>query len=194
MLHGANLGSEYWSYALGHTVYLFNRFPYQSLPTNVTPSQRWMDRIPDLSQIFVLGSSVTVKKLGKRRGKPDQFHNTTGFLLGYTATNRNIVYEDCLTQEIKSARHYIVDEAHFSIDNRPPYAKQLMDITETDIVSKHVETKTATPPPALPNNLSTPPPTDFPHIIPQDVATMYHANLSPAIILENVHVIPPDDD
>ena len=167
---------------------------YQSLPTNGTPFQRWTDQIPDLSHICVFGSSVTVNKPGESCVKLDQFHNTTCFLLGYTATNRNIVDEDCLTQKIKPARHYIVDEAYLSSDNHPPYAKQLMEISEANIISKKVETKTATPSPALPNNLSTPPPTDSPHIIPQNATVMSHVNLSPAATSENVHVILPDDD
>ena len=105
----------------------------------------------------MFSSSVPVKKPGERYVKLDQFHITTCFLFGYTATNRNIVYEDCLNQEIKSARHYIVNEAHFSSENHSPYTKQLMDIAEAGIVSKQVETKITTPPPDLPNNLSTPP-------------------------------------
>ena len=48
----------------------------------------------------------------------------------FSATNRKIWYEDSTTKEVKDARHVIFDEAHYSHNNRPPYAQQLMDVTE----------------------------------------------------------------
>jgi hypothetical protein len=48
MLHGAGLGSEYWSYALWHAVYLKNRLPHTALKW-VTPYEKLNKVKPDLS-------------------------------------------------------------------------------------------------------------------------------------------------
>jgi len=61
MLTGSNLGSEYWSYALRHAVYIKNRLPHQALPKYISPFERYTSRRPDISHIRVFGSHVTVK-------------------------------------------------------------------------------------------------------------------------------------
>ena len=50
---------------------------------------------------------------------------------------------------LKRARHAIFDEAHYSADNRPPYAKQLMELAEEHLADP---TKPL-PPPSLPVHL-----------------------------------------
>ena len=63
--------------------------------------------------------------------------------MGFSATNRNIIFEDGTTGEVKTARHVIFDEAFFSVNNRPPYAQQLMDISEEQISQpSHLQNKT----------------------------------------------------
>jgi len=101
---------------------------------------------------------VTVKQPCVRNGKLDPNHTTTGIFLGFTATDRTIWFEDATTGEIKSARHPVFDEAHYSANNRPPYAHEL-----TNLVEEHVATPTipkkSNPDPEHTTNLPT-------HVIP----------------------------
>ena len=54
--------------------------------------------------------------------------------LGYKATNRNIVFQDSLSNQFKCARHVIFDEAFYNRSPRPPYAQQLYEIGNKDII------------------------------------------------------------
>ena len=69
-----------------------------------------------------------VKKPGIRKGKLDTSLITKGIFLGFTPTKRNAIYYDSSTRETKTARHFVIDEAHYSNDaNRPTYARDILD-------------------------------------------------------------------
>jgi hypothetical protein len=136
MLSGANLSSVYWSWALLHAVYVKNRIPHTALSADTTPFEQYTGRRPDLSNLKVFGCHVTVKTSGQRDYKIDPSNTTTGIYLGHPAASRNIIYEDKTTGWLHTARHILFDEAHFSSDNRPPYAQNLMEIAETDLAIK----------------------------------------------------------
>ena len=114
MLRGADLGPQYWSYAIKHTVYLRNYLPHTALQNMIT-SFKYNSRCPDLHYLCVFGSPVTIKNPGKRPNEldDDNSHTTSRIFLGFTATNRNVMYEDIITKWIKTARHTIFDEAHY---------------------------------------------------------------------------------
>jgi hypothetical protein len=57
MLYGAGLGSEFWTYAIRHAVYLKNRLPHVSL-NMTTPYEALNKTKPDLSRLRVFGSRV----------------------------------------------------------------------------------------------------------------------------------------
>jgi len=72
--------------------------------------------------------------------------------LGYTATNRNIIFRDEATNQIKQARRVLFDEDHYHRKKRPPYAAQLYDFNH-----KITDNEQSTPPqpiinPAISNN------------------------------------------
>ena len=69
MLHSANLGPEYWTYALSQAVYIKNRIPHKSL--NMTPFQAITGRKLDLSHLRIFGSHIRAKRPGKRPAKFD---------------------------------------------------------------------------------------------------------------------------
>jgi len=48
----------------------------------------------------------------------------------YTCTDRAVWFEDHFKIEIKITRLVVIDEAHYSPDNMPSYAKELMDLLE----------------------------------------------------------------
>ena len=91
---------------------LKNRLPHQALPGYITPFQC------SHSRVFV--GHVTVKQSHVRKHKIDESFTTTGIFLMFTATDRTIWFKDSSTSDIKSARHVIFDEAHYSSDNHPP--------------------------------------------------------------------------
>jgi len=158
MLTGANLLSGYWLHAIRHAVYVKNRLPHQTLPGHITPFERYTIRRPDFSHLRVVGSHVTVKQPRVRNGKLDPNHTTTCIFLGFTATDRTIWFEDAAIGELKSAHHAVFDEAHYSANNRPPYARELMNLVEEHLASPTIPPKSI-PDPEHTTNLPT-------HIIP----------------------------
>jgi dUTP pyrophosphatase len=112
LLHGANLGPEYWSWALIHAVYLKNRLPHRSIPT--TPYQEYTGRRPDAKYLRIFGCPIITKLSGKRPAKLDS-HTATGIFLGYTATDKNVYYQDTILKKIKVTTHVIFDEAGFTV-------------------------------------------------------------------------------
>ena len=217
MLRGAGLGPEYWTYALRHAVYLRNRLPHTALPDMITPFEKYHSRRPDLHHLRVFGSLVTVKNPGDRPTKIDDkdVHTSSGVFLGFTATDRNIIFEDCITKKIKIARHAVFDEAHYSKDFRPPYAQQLIDLAESNLVNKSItksiSTPKSTPPrntpaasssntPSTSSKFSRPPlsPTQI-HTLPTTTSPPRPSIPTPspqhhsAYLQKHVHIIPPDD-
>ena len=74
LLYGAGLPAEFWSYALVHAVYLYNRLVHSR--TKRTPFEAWHGFQPDISHLHVFGSRVCVKQSGSRRAKLDKHHFT----------------------------------------------------------------------------------------------------------------------
>jgi deoxyuridine 5'-triphosphate nucleotidohydrolase len=111
LLHSAELGPEFWSFALIHAVYIKNRLPHQAIKQS--PYQAFTGIKPDLSRLKIFGSRVYAKKPGRRPYKLDH-HTATGYYLGSTATTKNILYIDKLSGRIKNATHVIFDEAHMT--------------------------------------------------------------------------------
>ena len=125
MLCTAGLGSEYWSYAFLHAVYIKNRLPHSLHGMKMSPYESLTGLKPDLSQLKVWGCRVTVKMPGKRKKKLDDL-STTGIFLRYTATNKNIVYLDLKTNQEKIASHVVFDESNFTSETITPGYTALM--------------------------------------------------------------------
>jgi len=83
ILHSAGLGPQFWSYAILHTVYIYNRLPHSS--TGVSPSTAFTGTLPTAKYLRIFGSRVLVRILGERPAKLDSNTNA-GIFLGYTAT------------------------------------------------------------------------------------------------------------
>ncbi len=112
LLHSANLGSEYWSFALIHATYLKNRLPHSAI--NDTPFHAYTGHKPSAKNLRVFGCPVIVKNPGKRLTKLDM-NTSAGRFLGYTATSKNIYYMDSNTRHIKIATHCIFNEAGMTL-------------------------------------------------------------------------------
>ena len=124
LLYSAGLGSEYWSYALRHSVYLKNRLPHASLQW-VTPYQQLNGTMPDLSNIRCFGSKVHF--MHKTRQKKLDRMDRVGTFMTYKGTNKIGYIIDDQTKRERVATHMSFDEAHISIDSahHPPMATAL---------------------------------------------------------------------
>ena len=142
LLHGAGLGSEYWSYALRHAVYLKNRLPHSSLKWS-TPYEQLNGRKPNLSHLKIFGSRVHAHS-GPRGAKLDS-NNVDCTFMTYSATDKNIWTMNNRTNKPMLATHYTFDEAHMSnlTNELPPYALALQ--------RSGYNTSLDTPPSSTPN-------------------------------------------
>ena len=125
LLYGSELHAKYWSAALVHAVYLYNRRFHST--TRCTPYEAWHGNQPDLSRVRMFGARVCVKRTGKRRAKLDR-HDFQGIFIGYSATDQNIRYIDLSTGLVKTCHHAVFDEAWYLYPTRPPAAQLLYDL------------------------------------------------------------------
>ena len=127
LLYNAGLGPEYWSFALLHAVYLKNRRIHRA--TNQVPITQYTGKRPDARRLRIFGSPVIVRNLGSKTAKLD-IHTTAGKFLGYTATDKNIIYIDSVTKRVKTATHVVFDEAGMTIpaSELSPSAKMLQQL------------------------------------------------------------------
>ena len=111
MLHAAELGPEFWPYALVHAVYIKNQIPHSSI--NTTPFQASTGKRANLSRLRIFGSRVYARKTGNHPAKLDH-HASEGIFLSFTATDSNVYYLDDKTGTIKIVQHVVFDEAHMT--------------------------------------------------------------------------------
>jgi dUTP pyrophosphatase len=138
LLYNAGLGPEYWSFALLHAVYLKNRHIHCG--TKQVPLTQYTGKRPNARRLRIFGCPVIVRNLGKKAAKLD-LHTSAGRFLGYTATDKNILFIDSVTKRIKTATHVVFDEAGMTLpaSELPPSAKilqQLGHATETQATNE----------------------------------------------------------
>ena len=64
LLYTAGLGLEFWSDALLHAVWLYNRTYHKAI--DMTPYQSWTGRIPCLDRLLTFGAKITARKAKNR--------------------------------------------------------------------------------------------------------------------------------
>lgn len=126
LLYNANLGPEYWSFALLHAVFLKNRLRHST--TNQVPLTAYTGKRPNAKRLRVFGCPIVVRHQ-TRKAKLD-LNTSAGIFLGYSATNKNVVYRDSVTGRFKTATHVVFDEAGMTLPaaERSPAAKVLQDL------------------------------------------------------------------
>jgi hypothetical protein len=151
ILHGAGLGPEYWSFALQHVTYIYNRLPHSA--TGMTPHYALTGKQPTTENFRVFGCKVFVKRASKRPQKLD-YHKTTVIFLGFIPTPKNIYYIDRTTRKIKMATHITFDEAHYTNEAqlRPPAAQALINLgfKEEEDIAVHYQVNTSHQPSQTP--------------------------------------------
>ena len=102
---------------------------------------------PDLSHLKLFGSRVCVKRSGDRSSKLDR-NDFTGIFLGFTATDRNILYLDLESGLVKRSHHAQFDKAWYLQSVCPPAAQLLYDLgLEAETDDDPVEVTPTTPVP-----------------------------------------------
>ena len=113
-----SLHKKYWSDALLHSVFVKNRLPHFAFKFKSTPYTALTGVKPNLSNLKIFGSQITVRKPGLCHGKVNS-HHYSGIFLRYAKTMKNYVYIDINTNKIKTASHAVFDEAHYSQQSKP---------------------------------------------------------------------------
>ncbi len=127
MLHSANLPPEFWSFALIHAVKFKNMLPHAS--TGATPYLLYTGNHPTSGNLCIFGCCIYIWLPGDHPHKLGN-HATHGIFLGYTATQKSIVYYDLNTKQIKTATHVIYDEANITVPepDRTPASRCLIKL------------------------------------------------------------------
>jgi hypothetical protein len=74
ILHAANLGSEYWSFALVHAEYFKSHLLHQAI--NCPPYERYTRHRPSEKYLHIFGCPVTVRNPGRQPHKLDMHTST----------------------------------------------------------------------------------------------------------------------
>jgi hypothetical protein len=128
LLYGSGLPAKFWTAALLHVVFLYNRLVHSA--TNKTPYELKPLARASVSSALEFGTGVCRCKL--------DHHDFTGIFIGYTATTQNIIYLDLTSGIVKSCHHAIFDEAWYLQPTRPPAAQLLYNLgleAESDFIS-----------------------------------------------------------
>ena len=72
-------------------------------------------KIADVSNLRVFGSRVSARIPGADKIPKLDHKNTNGIFLGYTATDKNVYFEDDDTGRVLISTHVLYDEARMSI-------------------------------------------------------------------------------
>ncbi len=142
LLYNAGLPAKFWSTALLHSVYLHN--PMVHTVVKKTPYEGYYGFKPDIGHLKLFGSRVCAKRSGNHRSKLDK-HDFKGFILGYTATDHNIVYLDINLGIVKRSHHAQFDEAWYLQATRPPASQLLYDLSVEPDGSLNSETASLPP-------------------------------------------------
>ena len=128
MLYTAGLGTEFWSDALLHAIWLYNRTYHTAIDD--TPYRAWTGRTPNLTGLMTFGCKITAKKTGNRRSTTDP-NTYDGIFLGYRATMTNIKFWNPKLRQRMTTKHYTADEAEYGRhpDERSPASAHLIQTT-----------------------------------------------------------------
>lgn len=127
LLYTAGLGVEFWSDALLHAVWLYNRTYHSAI--DQTPFQAWSGHKPCLDRLITFGAKITARKAKHRTTALDP-NSFSGIFLGYRSTMDHLVYWDHKAQCRRTAKHLTTDELQYGDPphQRSPASKYLIEV------------------------------------------------------------------
>lgn len=105
MLYSANVGAEFWCYAIMYAVYIKRR--WCNYPSNKTPYELWFNKKPSFNSIHIFGAPVSIIP---DEAKKETGQNKLGIFLGFASTSAVILYQDITSKNLGRARHGRVDD------------------------------------------------------------------------------------
>jgi len=126
MLSGAALDPKFWPYAFHHFLRLYNLTPHADRADS--PYTIRTGRKPELSHLRVFGCRLFVLDPKGRKQVLDDSATPRyreGIFLGYQQSDRNVIYYDVATGNVKTSQHVEFDETEADRPNRPPNAELL---------------------------------------------------------------------
>jgi hypothetical protein len=132
MLHGAGFPKRFWLHAVKMKAYLQNRSPIRPNDYD-SPYERWYGKVPDLSNLRIFGSPLSVMVHREGRLKWDERSHLC-YLVGYEAWNGGyLVWDPVAKKEIR------VRDVVFHEDAMKPIV-----IPKVEEVKKETESASAT--------------------------------------------------
>lgn len=186
MVQGAGLRNTYWNYVLLHTVYLKNRLTHAA--SKATQYENYTGMKPYLSHLRIFWNFFTSKNPSDRNNRSAR-NVSHGIFLGYTATDRNIIFRDENSNQIRRAQHVVFDKIHYSRQKELPYAKQLYNFIDNSDGPPPIETL-----PLLQDDNSTSSITEFPDLLTPVSVTPNSTNNTPSSPLYVGIITIPNDD
>ncbi|GFH45233.1 hypothetical protein CTEN210_01707 [Chaetoceros tenuissimus] len=131
MLYSANLGPEYWTYAIIYATYLLNRRPHSALQS--TPYETLLNKKPRSKHLRIFGAKAAIYNPSLKKAKLD-LKQSPGIFLGYSGNGNLAIIEDTNSGKTKLSSFVVFDEAHYTSDpkNRPPMGKALIEAGYVD--------------------------------------------------------------
>lgn len=126
MLLAANLGPEYWTYAIIHATFLLNRRPHSKIKT--TPYEALFNKKPKSKHLRIFGSKAAVYNPLLKKAKLD-LKQSPGLFLGYSGNGNLAIIEDLKSGKTKLSSFVVFDEAHYTSphNKRPPMGRALIE-------------------------------------------------------------------
>lgn len=125
MLYAAGLPIDFWSDAILHAIWLYNRTYHTAIST--VPYKAWTGRRPTVDGLLTFGCKVTSRRSRNRTtaGDPNSYD---GIFLGYRGTMDNIKFWNIHTKQKLTTRHKTVDELEYGRKpaDRAPASKHLL--------------------------------------------------------------------
>ena len=128
MLGGAALPPKFWPYAFHHFLRLSNLTIHEG--RTATPFELCLGRPPNLRLLRTFGCRVYAQPTRPRRAAKLESDTRCGTFLGYSASMKNILYFDPITETVKDCRSMIFDESEHELEysQRSPNARMLADV------------------------------------------------------------------
>ena len=127
LLYTAGLSTKFWSDAIQHAAWLYNRTFHTAIEK--TPYEAYTNQRPILDKLLTFGTKIIAKKAGRRKNALDP-NAYDGIFLGYGATMDNVRYWDNNQRRKRTGKHNAYDEIQYSVTptKRSPAGKHLMEV------------------------------------------------------------------
>jgi hypothetical protein len=131
LLFEAGFPAGMWGMAVDVACYLYNRSPHSALDFH-TPYEKMFHKLPDLKNICIFGSRVSVKSENIPKGKKFSSRSEVCYLAGFTQTGYRLF--DPLTGKTFNSCHVTINETILYKNDFPNHSQETFRLHEPDPV------------------------------------------------------------